>query len=204
MRTGPFTFNRLSFAPRMRSAHTFSRFFTLRDVSVMRMRCICCVDSSVFAAGALYGAAAAADIFLRVQKSRPTSVIILPLDSHRARALRPIARVVVVPSIHPPRVLGLSPRSHLAPPPLARASPASPRASSSSSRSHLSRSRALGPSRRSASVDLVTETDARAVARARVGRASRITPRAAPISRRSIARRSRRSTVEGSIFAIEP
>jgi len=53
-------------------------------------------------------------------------------------------------------------------------------------------------------VDLVTETDARAVARARVARASRITPRAAPISRRSIARRSRRSTVEGSIFAIEP
>jgi hypothetical protein len=36
-------------------------------------------------------------------------------------------------------------------------------------------------------VDLVTETDARAVARARVGRALQITPRAAPISRRSIA-----------------
>jgi len=53
-------------------------------------------------------------------------------------------------------------------------------------------------------VDLVTETDARAVARARVARALRITPRAAPISRRSIARRSRRSTVEGSIFAIDP
>ncbi|EEY59709.1 uncharacterized protein PITG_12299 [Phytophthora infestans T30-4] len=37
-RTGPDTFRFLSTAPRLRSAHTFSRFFTLRLVSVIRMR----------------------------------------------------------------------------------------------------------------------------------------------------------------------
>ena len=38
IRTGPFTLSRLSFAPRIKSAHTFSKFCTLRDVSVIRMR----------------------------------------------------------------------------------------------------------------------------------------------------------------------
>jgi hypothetical protein len=38
-RTGPLTLRRLSLAPLIRSPQTFSRFFTLRDVRVMRMRC---------------------------------------------------------------------------------------------------------------------------------------------------------------------
>ena len=55
-RTGPLTFRRLSLAPLIRSAHTFSRFFTLRLVSVMRMRCTLAATSSssclVFSAAA--------------------------------------------------------------------------------------------------------------------------------------------------------
>merc|ERR1719361_692192 len=37
IRTGPFTFSCLSLAPLIRSAHTFSKLFTLRLVSVMRI-----------------------------------------------------------------------------------------------------------------------------------------------------------------------
>ncbi|KAI9314186.1 hypothetical protein BX666DRAFT_1971251 [Dichotomocladium elegans] len=37
-RTGPFTLSCLSLARWMRSAETFSRFLTLREVKVMRMR----------------------------------------------------------------------------------------------------------------------------------------------------------------------
>ena len=45
-RTGPFTLSRLSFAPLIRSAHTFSRFFTFREVSVIRIRWILTAASS--------------------------------------------------------------------------------------------------------------------------------------------------------------
>merc|ERR1712038_1965533 len=36
--TGPLTFKSLSFAPLMRSAHTFSRLFTFLEVRVIRIR----------------------------------------------------------------------------------------------------------------------------------------------------------------------
>jgi len=45
MRTGPFTFSCLSFAPRIKSEQTFSKLFTLRLVRVILMRWI--VGSSV-------------------------------------------------------------------------------------------------------------------------------------------------------------
>jgi hypothetical protein len=54
MRTGPFTLRSFYLAPRMRSAHTFSRFATFLEVSVMRMRCTrCSTASSLPAPGAL-------------------------------------------------------------------------------------------------------------------------------------------------------
>ena len=171
------------------------------------MRCICCVDSSVLAAGALYGAAAAADIFLRVRASRVASVIILPLQSRRARALRPFARVVVVPSTVALRALGLSPRSPpRAAPPRARVRRAR-RPPPSPSRARTSPCvLAVGPSRRSASVDLVTETDARAVARARAASARENRTRARRSSRGVHRSRARDSiaTGRGSRSSREP
>merc|ERR1711920_1030096 len=38
-RTGPLTFKRLSLAPLIKSAQTFSRFFTLREVRVILILC---------------------------------------------------------------------------------------------------------------------------------------------------------------------
>lgn len=46
MRTGPLTRRRFSFAPLIRSAHTFSRLATWREESVMRMRCTRAVSCS--------------------------------------------------------------------------------------------------------------------------------------------------------------
>uniref|UniRef100_H2Y344 Uncharacterized protein n=1 Tax=Ciona intestinalis TaxID=7719 RepID=H2Y344_CIOIN len=41
MRTGPLTRSCLSFAPLIRSLHTFSKLWTLREVSVIRILWIC-------------------------------------------------------------------------------------------------------------------------------------------------------------------
>ena len=64
-RTGPFTFRRLSLAPLIRSAQTFSRFFTLREVSVMRMRWSAAEGATSSSLPAFIGADIVTELLLR-------------------------------------------------------------------------------------------------------------------------------------------
>ena len=62
MRTGPFTFRFFSLAPLIKSAQTFSSDFTLRLVSVIRIRWIATSGSFLSPGGARYGARPACSV----------------------------------------------------------------------------------------------------------------------------------------------
>jgi hypothetical protein len=59
MRTGPLTFNRFSLAPRIKSEHTFSKFFTFLEERVMRILWMRCASASPAFAAAGFPSTAA-------------------------------------------------------------------------------------------------------------------------------------------------